>query len=168
MINYLIDQKSFAFAYPAQAAKIVQTTDYFLTSCLGATLKLIAIIDTDRHPGKRATFTMDEINALKVALKQFTYDAYGKRLGVSIELWYIGNQAPSILQEPTVQSMNVTSHQFWLSSWAFDICAKDITCNSLSIRNLLRRRILAKVFKDIIKSHCSIRKEYSDSFSFAQ
>ncbi len=165
LINYLVSKKSFALGYPMQAAKIVQSTDYFLTSCLGSTLKLIAIIDCDRHPEKRAIFSIAEINTLKLALKQFSYDAYGKRLGVSIEIWYVGNNTSSLLKEPTVQSMDVTAHQFWLSAWAFDIKANEVTCNSLSIRNFLRRRVLASEFRNILKKE-SICKDLQSNLVF--
>ncbi|MGD9592804.1 MAG: hypothetical protein AB7V32_09820 [Candidatus Berkiella sp.] len=147
LINYLVDRKSFALGYPLQALTLVQKTDYVLTSCLGNTLKLIAIIDTDRNPNKRALFSMQALKTLKSTLKQFSYDAYSKRQSVSIEVWYVGNHAPSILKEPSVQAMKVTSHQFWLSAWAINLEKNKVLCNSFSLRNILKQRTLTKVLK---------------------
>ncbi len=165
LINFLVNKKSFAIGYPGAAAKIVHATDYLLTSCLGSTLKLIAIIDCDRHPSKRAIFSKDELKDLKVMLKQFAYDAYSKRLGVSIEIWYVGQNASLVLQEPAVQ-INIKEYNFWVSSWAFDVQSKKVTCNGLSIRNFLRKRLLASVFKDIIRNHSIAIKNFpTNSFS---
>ncbi len=144
MINYLINQRGFALGYPVEASLIVQATDYVLTSCLGSTLKLIAIIDTDSHPTKRAVFSEQEMSAFRTSLSQFAYHAYGKRLDVSLEIWYIGKQASHIFLEMDVLSTQTTKYKFWVSSWAFDSHNNQIICNSLSLRNWLRKRQLLK------------------------
>ncbi|MBS0287428.1 MAG: hypothetical protein JSR17_09035 [Proteobacteria bacterium] len=167
MINYLVKQRSFALGYPMEASSIAQESDYFLTSCLGNTLKLIAIIDCSLHPLKRITFSEDELHALRLSLREFSYHAYGKRLSTSIEIWYIGNHVGGILTEPAIALTDVTKYKFWVSSWGFDLDSHDVVCNSFSIRNWVRKRVLSKVFKHVIaKDKKSIFP--LSSFSFEQ
>lgn len=147
MINYLVEQRSFALGYPMEAHTIAKRSDYFLTSCLGNTLKMIAIIDCNTPSCKRIIFTEDELNTLRLSLREFSYFAYGKRLDSSIEIWYIGNNASQILKEPHIHLTNVTKYRFWVSSWTFDVKSKAVSCNSLSLRNWLRKRVLSRVFQ---------------------
>ncbi|MBS0288719.1 MAG: hypothetical protein JSS07_01615 [Proteobacteria bacterium] len=147
-INFLIDHRAFMLGYPNEVTRIAQICDYVLTSNIGTNMTIIAIIDSDRDPLKRAIFDSNELETFRLNCRQFTYHAYGIKLGVKIEFWYIGKNATAILREPAIASLKAQTYKFWVSCWA--LSSNKVNTNALSLKNWLKCRTLAKMLKQQI------------------
>ncbi len=144
-INYLIDHHSFVLGYPNEASLIASICDYVLTSFDGNTLSIVGLIDVDLHPTKRADFSFEELDKLRLACRQFTYHAYGKKLGVNIEFWYIGENTLPIIQEADISKMKSTAFAFNASCWALDSRNNKVKTNDLNVTTWFKARTLSKM-----------------------
>ncbi len=144
-INYLIDHHSFVLGYPNEASLIASICDYVLTSFDGNTLSIIGLIDVDMHPTKRADFSFEELDKLRLECRQFTYHAYGKKLGVNIEFWYLGEDTLPIIQETDISNMKATAYAFNASCWALDSKHSKVRTNDLNVTTWFKARSLSKM-----------------------
>jgi hypothetical protein len=144
-LNYLIEDHSFVLGYPIEATDIARVCDYVLTAFNGQTLSIIGMIDTCKHPLKRAVYTQEQLNEIRQACRQFILHAYGKRRAIEIEFWYVGNDAVKILEEDSIQDMKANGYQFSASCWAIDTANQKVASNTYSLMHWIKQRNLTKM-----------------------
>jgi hypothetical protein len=145
MLNYLIEKHAFVLGYPIEATDIARVCDYVLTAFNGHTLSIIGMIDTSKHPLKRAVYTQEQLNTIRQDCRQFIYHAYGKRRAIEIEFWYVGEDAVKILEEDSIQDMKANGYQFSASCWALDTSSQKVVSNTYSFMHWLKQRNLTKM-----------------------
>jgi rhomboid protease GluP len=131
LAEHLIAQKGLQPGVPPEASAIAQACDIVLSGMEGVSLKIIAIIDRDAHPGKEFALGRDALEAIGRDCLKYCGKVNRAQMPVIIQVIEVENRAPKDEQKLRLRKLRRSSRfgKVVLSGWIVDASSSTVWTN---------------------------------------
>ncbi|MBV8449293.1 MAG: rhomboid family intramembrane serine protease [Hyphomicrobiales bacterium] len=131
LAKHFIAQKGLQPGVPPEASAIAQACDVVLSGMEGVSLKIIAIVDRDVHPGKEFGLDRDALEAIGRECLKYCGKVKRAQMPVIIQVIEVENLASSDEQKRRLRKLRRSSRfgRVVLSGWIVDASASTVWTN---------------------------------------
>jgi rhomboid protease GluP len=129
--KHFIAQKGLQPGVPSEATAIAQACDIVLSGREGVSLKIVAIIDRDAHPGKEFALGRDPLEAIGRDCLKYCGKINRAQMPVIIQVIEVENRAPRDEQKLRLRKLRRSSRfgKVVLSGWIVDASTSTVWTN---------------------------------------
>jgi rhomboid protease GluP len=131
LAKHFIAQKGLQPGVPLEASAIAQACDIVLSGMEGVSLKIIAIIDRDAHPGKEFALGREALEAIGRDCLKYCGKVNRAQMPVIIQVFEVENRAPADEQKIRLRKLRRSSRfgKVVLSGWIVDARSSSVWTN---------------------------------------
>ncbi len=131
LAKHFIAQKGLQPGVPPEASAIAQACDIVLSGMEGVSLKIIAIIDRDAHPGKEFALGREALEAIGRDCLKYCGKVNRAQMPVIIQVFEVENRAPTDEQKIRLRKLRRSSRfgKVVLSGWIVDARSSSVWTN---------------------------------------
>ncbi len=150
LARHFMAQKGLLPGAPPEASAIVEACDIVLSGTDGLSLKIIAIIDRDAHPGKEFALGRDALEAIGRDCLKYCGKVRRVQMPVVIQVIEVENRAPKDEQKLRLRKLRRSSlfGKVVLSGWIVDGRSSSVWTNLPFNGRLMGRPFIEKLLRE--------------------